>query len=263
MSQLNNVTFIIKTFNREKCLVKLLDSIRFFYPKVPVIVVDDGEKELSLGFDSYTNYIKTDFNIGLSAGRNIALQNTTTKYFLLLDDDYIFYKKTKIELLIEKLEKHNFDIIAGKWMQHCIVRGYEYVSSIENETLFLDNKPRSITEDGVWSVDVVLNFFVGKTKQVLKENPWYEELKLVEHTDFFLSAKLKRFKVGCYPKVLIKHKPVRNKEYNIFRKKVKAYIDLVQNKWNFNKVEYLNTGKFQRLRAKVLSFYDSIMVRFN
>lgn len=87
------MTFIIHTFKRPDCLSRLLESIKEYYPNTPVIVYDDSE-----------------FDRGLSWGRNHLVSQVKTKYFLLLDDDFVFTNETKIERLVEKAEQ-GYDIV--------------------------------------------------------------------------------------------------------------------------------------------------------
>jgi len=41
---------------------------------------------------------------GWFAGRNLALSQLTTKYFLWVDDDFLFLKETRIESFVEIME---------------------------------------------------------------------------------------------------------------------------------------------------------------
>ena len=41
---------------------------------------------------------------GWFAGRNLAVSQVTTKYFLWVDDDFLFTENTKIEKLVEVME---------------------------------------------------------------------------------------------------------------------------------------------------------------
>ena len=45
---LDNVTIVIKTFERAKSVRMLMESLRLFYPFVPVIVIDDSREPCSL-----------------------------------------------------------------------------------------------------------------------------------------------------------------------------------------------------------------------
>lgn len=48
---------------------------------------------------------------GWFAGRNLAVSQVTTKYLLWVDDDFIFTADTKLEKLVEVLEKTTLDLV--------------------------------------------------------------------------------------------------------------------------------------------------------
>lgn len=48
---------------------------------------------------------------GWFAGRNLAISQVTTKYVLWVDDDFLFDNKTKIEVLVDVLEKTELDVV--------------------------------------------------------------------------------------------------------------------------------------------------------
>lgn len=50
---------------------------------------------------------------GWFAGRNLAVSQVTTKYLLWVDDDFIFTADTKLEKLVEVLEKTTLDLVSG------------------------------------------------------------------------------------------------------------------------------------------------------
>jgi len=193
-----NITFIIHTYKRPGCLKRLLDSIKEFYPDVPVLVYDDSE-----------------FDRGLSWGRNYLVSQVKTKYFLLLDDDFIFIKDTKIEKLVKKIQS-GYDIVAGSLLQGGEIIHYEGVYE------YHDNILRYISANKE-PFDFVFNFFVARTDNI-KECQWDNELKLAEHTSFFFKHKGK-LKIGYLPEVIIKHKPDKsNPEYLIKRKRGSQYF---------------------------------------
>ena len=110
----DDVTAIIKAFERPDAVVNLYNSIRKFYPELKIIVIDDSREAMDIAiFDENVEYIHTEFDIGLSAGRNLALSKVKTKYFLLLDDDFLFTNNTKLEKMYELLENSKFDLISG------------------------------------------------------------------------------------------------------------------------------------------------------
>lgn len=51
---------------------------------------------------------------GWFAGRNLAISQVTTKYVLWVDDDFLFNNNTKIEVLVDVLEKTELDVVRDK-----------------------------------------------------------------------------------------------------------------------------------------------------
>ena len=78
------VTITITTYKRPKCLERLLESIKQYYPTLPVEIVD------------------TKGN--LSWGRNELGRRVKTPYFLMLEDDFIITSDTSIEKLLQVLQ---------------------------------------------------------------------------------------------------------------------------------------------------------------
>ena len=48
---------------------------------------------------------------GWFAGRNLAVSQVTTKYVLWVDDDFIFSSSTKLEKLVDVLERTTLDLV--------------------------------------------------------------------------------------------------------------------------------------------------------
>lgn len=263
MSDISRVTLLIKTFSREKCLIRLLKSIRKYYPTIQVLIVDDGEEEMNYPFDKYTDYHHVNFDIGLSAGRNYGMDLINTEFFILLDDDYKFIRRTKVERFLELIEKHDLDVLGGRWLQNGTYRGYEYNLELRDNQLFLVAEPLEQLDKDVDLYDMVLNFFIARTQKIRTENRWDEKLKLVEHTDFFLNGKAKGVSVGYCSDIVIKHVPVRNRRYNKFRKSVKPYLTYMQDKWNYTVVVRPEKSLLMKWRGKIMDTVDIIMARIN
>ena len=68
-----HVTFIYKSFERQKMAKRLYRNIQSYYTGVKVIIADDSAKPLKIA-DEYVEVIQLLFNSGLSAGLNRALQ---------------------------------------------------------------------------------------------------------------------------------------------------------------------------------------------
>jgi len=195
-----NITFCIKAFERPEAVKKLLNSIDKYYgilgKSLKIEIVDDSIKPVkpSLKIRNQLDYFVIKFDSGSSKGRNFLLDKVDTKYFLYLDDDYVFTSKTKIEKLFDKIESFDdIDILAGSIYN----KGKRKVKSnccieLKNGILKRIKKPKKII-NGVKYYDFVVNFFLAKTSKI-KLVKWDSEFKTVEHTAFFLN---------CYKKGLI------------------------------------------------------------
>lgn len=257
--KLNNVTIIIKTFERKNILVKLLNSIKNNYPQLPIIIVDDSKKT----YKNYIlkkfpnldiNYIVEEYDIGLSKGRNILINSVKTEYFLLCDDDFEFDQRTNIEYAKKTLEKYNLDILGGcvynrisldsmysfLWVLKDIrrlkkvLRHEEFISiyngkySIEKNNkirLLIDKNSSHYQEKDAYNTEICSNFFLAKTESIKKIGGWTPELlKVGEHEFFFLKAKKKKLKIMYSSFFGVRHYPKKTFNYMKFRMKAEKYF---------------------------------------
>lgn len=54
------------------------------------------------------------FSQGWFAGRNLAISQVTTKYVLWVDDDFIFTARTRLERLVDVLERTPLDLVGER-----------------------------------------------------------------------------------------------------------------------------------------------------
>lgn len=240
---MRSVTFVVKTFERPHCLKRLIESIKKYYPEVPILVADDSKEETQY---EGVKYYKLPFDSGLSAGRNFLLKRVHTKYFLLLDDDFIFTEETKIEKLLD-VARSGFDIVGGQ------VRGLDYHGILELE----DGVLRYIRGDrgqhmGYPLYDLVLNFFIGRTKEI-RNIGWDDELKLAEHSAFFIKAKGK-LKITYVSDVIVEHMPDKQTNYAEYRKRGNIFFQMYMRKAGIREVVDFN-GNIT-LQKKIVDHID-------
>uniref|UniRef100_A0A3Q3C7V1 Beta-1,4 N-acetylgalactosaminyltransferase 2-like n=1 Tax=Haplochromis burtoni TaxID=8153 RepID=A0A3Q3C7V1_HAPBU len=129
----SQVTIVTKTFLRYKQLRVLLDSIRKFYSNIKVIIADDSLEPESITGENIQHYIMPPAQ-GWFAGRNLAVSQVTTKYFLWVDDDFLFSEKTKIEKLVEVMEAvPELDMVGGSVQGNKFHFSILYEEGDENE----------------------------------------------------------------------------------------------------------------------------------
>lgn len=215
MKNINDVTVLIKTFIRPADCDKLLNSIRKFYPTVPVVIVNDGD-DGRVWEDEYTKTVTMPFDSGISAGRNEGLKHVSTKYFILTDDDWVFTKDTDLQVLKDLLEESDLDLLGGWLTNH---RDHQWYVFDRGDNVGLRDKkpgiPHETLDNGVVIVDWTQNYFIAKTQAVL-DRPWDNKLKVREHSAFFLKYR-DTWRVGWTNKSSImhqqNHRDLRYKSY--------------------------------------------------
>nr|XP_013808127.1 PREDICTED: beta-1,4 N-acetylgalactosaminyltransferase 2 [Apteryx mantelli mantelli] len=91
------VTIATKTFLRYDKLRGLIASVRRFYPSVTIVVADDSQRPEPLQGPHL---------------ENLAISQVTTKYVLWVDDDFIFTPRTRLEKLVDVLERTSLDLVS-------------------------------------------------------------------------------------------------------------------------------------------------------
>lgn len=287
---MNEVTIIIKTFERKNSLICLLKSIEKYYPNFPIIIVDDSRKDYK---DEILNkfkklnihYIVTEFDIGLSKGRNILVQNVKTKYFLLCDDDFEFDERTNIKKALDIIKNNDIDILGGSIYEKVEVNsiinflllfknpkrllkfilGYESIRIYNGFFYIKDNKvvgkfdsnSKNFSFKEFYKVDIVTNFFIANTEKIKAINGWQpEEVKLGEHTIFFIRCKQNHLNIAFTMSFGIKHHPYRTLSYHKYRKRSAEMTEYgfsvlkidSYKAYDFNGKllsEYVNQGKYR------------------
>ncbi|KAM6164760.1 beta-1,4 N-acetylgalactosaminyltransferase 2 [Rhynchocyon petersi] len=200
------VTIATKTFSRPHKLKILLQSIRKFYPDLTVIVADDSKEPLQIN-DSHVEYYTMPFGKGWFAGRNLAISQVTTKYVLWVDDDFLFTNKTKIEVLVDVLERTELDVVGGSVLGNAFQFKLFLEKSENGDCIHqrsgsfqsLESFPNCVV------TSVVANFFLAHTER-LQRVGFDPRLQRVAHSEFFIDGLGSLF-VGSCPEVIVSHQP--------------------------------------------------------
>nr|XP_057911243.1 beta-1,4 N-acetylgalactosaminyltransferase 1 isoform X2 [Doryrhamphus excisus] len=204
------VTILTKTFLRYDKLQNLIDSVRKFYPTVTIIIADDSKNPQTISGPYIEHYIMP-FGKGWFAGRNLALSQATTKYVLWVDDDFIFTSSTKLEKLVDVLERTTLDLVGGAVREVTgYTSSYRHTMSIESgeedgDCLHIrrgfyhgiQGFPNCVVTDGV------INFFLARTDK-LQQVGFDPQLNRVAHLEFFIEG-LGSLHVGSCDDVVVGH----------------------------------------------------------
>uniref|UniRef100_A0A3B3TWC2 Beta-1,4-N-acetyl-galactosaminyltransferase 1 n=1 Tax=Poecilia latipinna TaxID=48699 RepID=A0A3B3TWC2_9TELE len=204
------VTIATKTFLRYEKLQNLIDSIRKYYPTVMIVIADDSENPKTISGPYIEQYIMP-FGKGWFAGRNLAVSQVTTKYVLWVDDDFFFTANTKLEKLVDVLERTTLDLVGGAVREATgYTATYRQTISIEpgeedGDCLHMrrgfhhviEGFPNCVVTDGV------INFFLARTDKV-QQVGFDPRLARVAHLEFFIDG-LGSLHVGSCDDVIINH----------------------------------------------------------
>lgn len=224
LDKLNDVSILIKTLERPQQLINQLYSIQKYKFKGQIIITDDSripskDEVLKLFPDLNINYINLPFDVGTAVGRNVMLEHTTTPYFVLCDDDFIFEPRTRLPLMRKMLIENNLDLLAGVFRQYNLksrkdrlkfavskwflkfnilipaTNIYEYFAGFHIEGNVC--RMKKITyQDPFTRCDLAHNFFIARTAEVKAFGGWNPILKGGEHQNFFIRAKQNGLKVA-------------------------------------------------------------------
>ncbi|XP_054463608.1 beta-1,4 N-acetylgalactosaminyltransferase 2-like [Anoplopoma fimbria] len=214
----SHVTIITKTFLRYKQLKVLLSSIRSFYSNIEVVIADDNLKPEHITGDHIRQYIMPPAQ-GWFAGRNLAVSQVTTKYFLWVDDDFVFTAKTKIEKLVEVMEEFpELDVLGGtvQGNQFYFSLIYEEGEEMDGGCLYRKSKGKFHSLPGYpkcFLASGVVNFFLARTQAVQRVG-FDPKLQRVAHSEFFMDG-LGSLMVATCDHVSIGHQQLKGYKYEI------------------------------------------------
>ncbi|XP_062247261.1 beta-1,4 N-acetylgalactosaminyltransferase 1a isoform X2 [Platichthys flesus] len=204
------VTIACKTFIRYDKLKDLIDSIRQYYPTVTIVIADDSEHPEPVTGPHIEHYIMP-FGKGWFAGRNLAVSQVITKYVLWVDDDFIFTANTKLEKMVDILEKTSLDLVGGAVRE---VTGYtatyRHTLSVEQggeegDCLHIRTGYHHVIEEFPYCVvaDAVINFFMGRTYKV-QQVGFNPRMSRQAHLEFFIDA-LGSLHIASCSDVIVNH----------------------------------------------------------
>ncbi|XP_075863548.1 beta-1,4 N-acetylgalactosaminyltransferase 1 isoform X1 [Microcebus murinus] len=205
------VTIATKTFLRYDRLRTLIASIRRFYPTVTVVIADDSDKPERISGPHVEHYLMP-FGKGWFAGRNLAVSQVTTKYVLWVDDDFVFTARTRLERLVDVLERTPLDLVGGAVREISgFATTYRQLLSVEPGAPGLGNCLRQkrgfhhelVGFPGCVVTDGVVNFFLARTDKV-REVGFDPRFSRVAHLEFFLDG-LGSLRVGSCSDVVVDH----------------------------------------------------------
>lgn len=219
-----NLTVVIKTFLRPACCVASVESWLLKIPGVPIVVVDDGG-DVAPDLSAYptVRHIRTEFDIGVSEGRNVGVAAADTRYVILADDDNACSLDSDIPAALEQLKAEGLAVlgVGAYWFREAA------------GCLHIGGRPRV---DTFTPCDATLNHFIGDRDTMPQ---WDARLKMAgEHVDYFLEARRIEAGVGGTPFLNFYRtwaaSRSRDPRYGKFRGR--GYQRRVREKWGYRSI---------------------------
>lgn len=225
----DKVTLIIKTFERPKCINRLIYSVKMKYPNLRMIVADDSRESRSL---AGVEHLRMPYDRGVSAGRNLALSKVDTPFVVTLDDDFVFNDKTNLKNWLDILEETNLDLVGGNVDGH---PAYNASLHIEDNALVFKSEPVG-AEGEFFLWNIVLQFWMGRTDKIKEIGGWDDDFKTVDHIIFFARS-IGKLKIGHCQCVGVGHIQIQDQKYYQHRNgRMQQYLRLLMEKLGINRV---------------------------
>ena len=165
------------------------------------------------------------------ASADALIDSLTTKYLLLLEDDFLFADETTVEPLVDVLEANAevgvvggalrslYGRVAAYALDIDVFRGTMYVHEATNRVKFTNSGLPYRLCDMVW------NFALFR-KEMLAEHRWDDRLKVGEHCPYFHQVKLAaRWRVAACSATRICHvSQDRSKHYLKYRQRAHDFF---------------------------------------
>lgn len=188
-----NVTFIYKSFQRQRLARELYFNIQKYYPGVQVIVADDSEKPLRIKGD-HIQIIQLPFNSGISYGINCALEQVKTPYVIRMDDDRLITPFTNFHGQLRFLMEHpEVDLAAVSYISlpRCPTLAQAaapyYAQRMENAPLPLKIPHMTWLDANHVVLAKPPNVFVAHTEAIRRVG-YDNNIRMIDHNEFFFRA---------------------------------------------------------------------------
>ena len=196
-----DISIIVPIYNSEKYLKKCIDSlVNQTKKELEIILINDGstnnsEKIIKEYKDDRIKYIKNE-NQGIGITRNEGIAKAQGKYLMFIDsDDYL--EKNTCELLFNKAEKDNLDMVICDFY-----REYENGEKKEERIVNFENTTIKETPELLYKVNLSPWNKLYQTKLIRDNNILFEEELKYEDTPFVFISMDKSKRIGKVNKCL-------------------------------------------------------------
>lgn len=257
----SNVTFMFKSFERQKQANALYHSIRKYYPGARIVIADDSSKPLDIEGENL-HIIQMSFNSGLSKGLNLALEEVKTPFMLRMDDDELLTRRSDIARELRfLLVNPEVDIIGIPYIDALLFRSLErsylpyFQFSMKEAPLPLKIPLGTRIDDSHIVLGKVPNNLLARTESIRKVG-WDDNIRMIDHHDFFFRAAGVLVSVISTNSVVFHNHNFFSPNYNRFRNDWKGDAQYIRRTRYSNRTKN-NTTQNGSTPGKNMTHYNS------
>eukprot|EP00931_Biecheleriopsis_adriatica_P119410 TRINITY_DN94632_c0_g1_i1.p1 TRINITY_DN94632_c0_g1~~TRINITY_DN94632_c0_g1_i1.p1 ORF type:complete len:1060 (+),score=199.19 TRINITY_DN94632_c0_g1_i1:375-3182(+) len=197
----DHVTVVAHCAERCHLLDRLAASFREVYAKLPIIATcecaeEEGCREpkpRAHGNVPHMTVISVPYDFGLSRGKTLLIEMTTSEFVLVLDDDFTHSFHSCLECMLWKMRSQRisawrpFDILGFPVQEDERIFGaFRGSLRVASHQLFLEPMAEEVLPDGCIRVDICPMVFLGRTAR-MRTFEFQKDLSVGEHEQFFYS----------------------------------------------------------------------------
>lgn len=224
------LTITAKTFLRPVTARRMVRTARRTFTG-QIVIADDSRVPMAAP-DERTTVVALPFNSGVPRGRNAALAAVATPYALVTDDDVVFTAASDLLGAVAYLEDNpEVDAVCATLVE--LPRWYRWPYGDERELLPGHLPPLRAYGEVIDGLPVVMKgpqVFVGRADK-LRGVPYDENIRMVDHRDFFSSASGRLVFVQDPGLVVFHARTPFDKEYTSYRDDVTRDMAYLGRKW--------------------------------
>ena len=224
------LTITAKTFLRPATARRFVRTTRRTFTG-RIVLADDAPEPMAAP-DDRTTVLSLPFNSGVAVGRNAAIAAAHTPYVMVTDDDVVMTAGTDLAGAVSFLEDNpEADAVCATLIE--LPRWYTWPYGDERELFPGHQPPLRAFGDVVGGLPVVMKgpqVYVARTDR-LREVPYDENLRMVDHRDFFSSASGRLVFVSAPQLVAFHARTPFDKKYTSYRDDVAADLAYLARKW--------------------------------
>lgn len=199
------VSVIISTYNRREALIETLKALS--HQRVPresyeVVVVDDGSTDgtwdavKAITLPCAIQVFRHSTNRGVSAGRNLAIQNARGRYLILLSDDLIV-PEDFIAIHVKTLKRFPGHWVVGGFRQLPSLRGSPFGRYLDDlEESFTEARKVRVIDRNIWELNCPTARNLSLPREDLEKTGLFDEKFRVTCEDQDLAHRARQVGIG-------------------------------------------------------------------